>query len=142
MLPPDHPDTVTTRHDLAEAYEHLERWSDAEPLWRNVLAHRRGSENTDSPILANDLAGLGLCLWKQSKWAEAEPSLRECLAIRQKAIPDDWSRYHAMSQLGEALLGQRKFADAEPLIARGYDGMHAQRSGDPASKSSPVVRGR
>ena len=28
--------------------------------------------------------------------------LRECLAIREKAMPDDWLRFNAMSLLGGA----------------------------------------
>ena len=59
----------------------------------------------DSPLLAGELASLGSNLLKQAKWSEAEPVLRECLAIREKAIPDEWRRFNAMSMLGEAILG-------------------------------------
>ena len=37
---------------------------------------------------------------KQQKYAEAEPLLRECLAIRDTKLPDDWSRFSAQSLLG------------------------------------------
>lgn len=66
---------------------------------------------------------LGLCLLKQDKYAEAEPVVRECLAIREKAAPDHWLRYNAMSMLGEALAGQKKYAEAEPLLLEGYEKM-------------------
>ena len=78
--------------------------------------------------MADDLAGLGLNLLNQSKWAEAAPVLRECLAIREKATPDEWPAFEAMSRLGEALLGQRKFADSEPMIVKGYEGMKAREN--------------
>jgi hypothetical protein len=54
---------------------------------------------------------------------DAEPILRECLAIRQKQTPDDWTTFNTKSLLGAALLGQKKYADAEPLLLAGYDGM-------------------
>jgi hypothetical protein len=60
------------------------------------------------------------------KWSEAEPILRECLAIREKAQPDHWSTFNAQSMLGGALLGQKKYAEAEPLLVKGYEGMKAR----------------
>jgi eukaryotic-like serine/threonine-protein kinase len=54
---------------------------------------------------------------------EAEPALRESLAIREKKEPDDWRTFNTRSLLGGALLGQKKYADAEPLLLKGYEGM-------------------
>ena len=54
--------------------------------------------------------------------------MRECLAIRQKAAPDDWQLCDAMSLLGGALLGQGRFAEAEPLVVAGYEGMKAREA--------------
>jgi hypothetical protein len=62
-------------------------------------------------------------LLEQKKWTEAESLLRECLAIREKAQPDVWSTFNTKSVLGGALLGQKKYADAEPLLMGGYEGM-------------------
>ena len=59
----------------------------------------------------------------QQKWAEAEPLLRECLAIREKTQADVWSTFNTKSMLGGALLGQKKYAEAEPLLLAGYEGM-------------------
>src|SRR5207237_2499228 len=50
------------------------------------------------------------------------------LAIREKAMSDDWARYDAMSLLGGALLGQGRHAEAEPLIVPGYEGMRAREA--------------
>jgi len=54
--------------------------------------------------------------------------MRESLAIREKAAPDDWTRYDAMSLLGGSLLGQGRFAEAESLIVAGCEGMEARKS--------------
>ena len=74
-------------------------------------------------MLAGMLAQIGLGLLEQKKWTEAEPLLRECLAIREKKEPDDWRTFNTSPLLGGALLGQKKYADAEPLLRKGYEGM-------------------
>jgi hypothetical protein len=69
------------------------------------------------------MANLGLVLLREKKWADAEPVLRDCLAIREKQIPDSWLTFNTQSMLGGALLGQKKYAKAEPLLLKGYEGM-------------------
>jgi len=117
---PDNPNALASRDLLAVACESLGRWPDAAALRRNTLGRRRKAEKPDSPFLAVDLAMLGSNLLKQAKRSDAEPVLRECLAIRAKAVPDDWSRFSAISLLGGTLLGQGRYTEAEPLIVDGY----------------------
>jgi uncharacterized protein HemY len=69
------------------------------------------------------LALAGKCLLDEKRHAEAEPLLRECLAIRERVMPDDWLRWSAMSLLGESLLGQGKHAEAEPLLVEACEKM-------------------
>lgn len=45
------------------------------------------------------------------------------LAIREKSQPEDWSTFNTLSMLGQALLGQGKFTEAEPLLLQGCAGM-------------------
>jgi serine/threonine protein kinase/tetratricopeptide (TPR) repeat protein len=127
-LGPDHPDTLSSRRSLAEVYESLGQWAEAERLVRDVLARRRKADQLDSLDLADDLAALGRDLIEQTRWSEAEPLLREGLATFEKAAPDDWRRYEAMSLLGGTLLGRRDYAAAEPLIVAGYERMKARES--------------
>ena len=124
----DHPDTLRNRNNLLRAYESSKRWVDAEHLYRTNLELRRKNEKPDSPLLAGDLANLGRNLLQQSKWSEAEPLLAQCLAIRVKAIPDDYRRFNTESLLGGTLLGEGKYAEAEPLIVGGYEGMKAREA--------------
>jgi hypothetical protein len=91
-----------------------------------VLVRRRKTARPDSPLLGHDLNELGRNLLKQARGSEAEPLLRECLAILEKTTPDDWRRYGAMSLLGGALLIQGRYAEAEPLVCAGYEGMKAR----------------
>ena len=87
-----------------------------EAIWSASLA--------DEPAMAN----LGMNLLAQKKSAEAEPLLRGCLAIREKATPDHWATFNARSLLGASLLGQKKYAEAEPLVLCGYEGMKAREA--------------
>ena len=69
-----------------------------------------------------------MSLLQQGKWAKAEAVLRECLAIREKGQPDEWSTFNTRSTLGGSLLGQKKYDEAEPLIVSGYEGMKAREA--------------
>jgi hypothetical protein len=97
---------------------------------------RRKSLPKESPQLAAVLAQYGLILLQAKAFAEAEPVLRECLAIREKAEPDAWSTFNTRSLLGGALLGQKKYAEAEPLLRQGYEGMKAREKTIPKAEAT------
>jgi hypothetical protein len=85
----------------------------------------------DSPRLANALAQSGLTLLQIKAFADAEPHLRECLTIREKTQPDVWNTFNTRSMLGGALLGRKRYAEAEPLLVSGYDGMKRRAASIP-----------
>ena len=82
--------------------------------------------------MARALVDLGLTRLELGKFAEAEASLRDGLAILEKATPDGWERFDALVLLGAALAGQKKYAEAEPLMLSGYEGLKARESSIPA----------
>lgn len=45
----------------------------------------------------------------------------------RKTRPDEWLRFRAESVLGASLAGQKKYAEAEPLLLEGYRGMVARK---------------
>jgi eukaryotic-like serine/threonine-protein kinase len=108
---------------LIDAYMKAGENAKLADLLQEQLAEVRKSLPKDSPQLAGMLAQIGLILQQQKKWTEAEPLLRECLAIREKTQPDTWSTFNTKSLLGGALLGQKKYDEAEPLLRKGYEGM-------------------
>jgi serine/threonine protein kinase len=122
-----HPAITTTREKIAALLEEAHRYSAAEDQRRAIVTSRRGIQPSGDVALAAALAQLGRNLLQQNRFCDAEASLRECLAIRKRLIadgqPEAWLRYSAMSLLGEALMGQEKFADAEPLLVQGYEGL-------------------
>jgi tetratricopeptide (TPR) repeat protein len=105
------------------AYEQAEHFDQAETWRRKWLAVVKQRAGAHSPAYASELAGLGANLLQHEKWTDAEATLKECLAIRQKNQPDDWTTFSTLSMLGGALLGQKKHAAAEPLLVKGFEGM-------------------
>jgi hypothetical protein len=73
------------------------------------------------------VADLALAYVSQGKFAESEPVASEALEAEKKVQPDDWQRYRAESLLGESLAGEKKYAEAEPLLLEGYQGMLARK---------------
>jgi tetratricopeptide (TPR) repeat protein len=114
-----HPELRWVRAELLFGYGRAGQTADVTAL----LAEARAAAPKDSPELADLLVQAGQALLAAGAWADAEPVLRDSLAIREKLIPDDWLRFNSMSALGGALLGLGRYADAEPLLLRGYDGM-------------------
>jgi serine/threonine protein kinase/tetratricopeptide (TPR) repeat protein len=110
-------------HAAAETYSRAARHAEVEPLLCELVAIARQSAGADSPTYAEHLAPLGQNLLAQHKHFQAEAVLRECLAIRQKKLPDDWVTFNTRSMLGAALLGQKRYTEAEPLLLQGYGGL-------------------
>ena len=86
--------------------------------------HALGSENPDTMASAADLA---LAYVSEGKFAEGEPLAREALEFNRKNQPDDWQKFNAESLLGESFAGRKKYAEAEPLLVEGYQGILARK---------------
>jgi len=72
-------------------------------------------------------ADLALAYQSQGKFAQSEPLAREAMQFNRKNEPDDWQGFRAESLLGASLAGQKKYAEAEPLLLEGYRGMLARK---------------
>jgi tetratricopeptide (TPR) repeat protein len=115
--------TQNVINSLAGTYVFQGKHAEAEPLLREMLAYRKAKEDSESPGVADALSKLGNCLLKLEKYAEAETHLRDCHAIRVSKQPNAWNVFNTQAQIGAALMGQKKYADAEPLMLQGYEGM-------------------
>ncbi len=120
--------TLELTLDLANLLNQAGRGAEAEPLSRAALDRFRQRFGPADPRTSGILAVLGLSLIQQARWVEAEAILRECLAIREKSQPDEWTTFNARSTLGGSLLGRKQYAEAEPLIVSGYEGMKAREA--------------
>ena len=64
--------------------------------------------------------------------AAARALASDCLEIRRRKAPDDWRTFDSRSLLGACLLGEKNYAEAEPLLIQGYEGMKARETRLPA----------
>jgi hypothetical protein len=125
-LGPDHPNTLNIMGNLAKAYLDLKQAEKATPLFEDFVAGQRKLTGADTTRFASLLAQIILELLNARQFPQAEKLLRECLAIRERKEPEAWTTFYTKSLLGGALLGQKKYADAEPLLLKGYEGMKAR----------------
>jgi hypothetical protein len=108
-------------------YRRERKFALAETNATQVLATSRkalGNEHWFTMVAMSDLA---LVYQLQEKFAQSEPLAREAVETYRKQQPDDWQRYRAESLLGASLAGQKKYAEAEPLLLAGYQGMTARK---------------
>ena len=106
---------------------------------KDYASRRKLYENNSPYRDAGLLAELTSDRLRQGKFAEAELSARECLAIREREIPDDWRTFNVRSMLGRSLLGQKKYTEAEPFLLSGSEGMNQRQTKIPPG-SKPQLR--
>jgi tetratricopeptide (TPR) repeat protein len=119
---------------LLTAYVRAGRTAEGSALARANLEEARKALPADSPQLATGLATTGSALLDLKAWADAETALRACLAIREKKEPAAWTTFNTRSLLGAALLGQKKYPEAEPHLLQGYEGLKREAKMTPLNK--------
>jgi hypothetical protein len=127
----NHPETAACRNQLAIAYRLAGRPDEGARLF---------DVNPNSPEHASALAVRGALLLLQKNPAEAELRLRECLTIRRKIQPDNWTTFETESLLGDALLDQKKYTEAEPRLLSGYEGMKQREDTIPPQDKPRLTR--
>jgi len=122
VLGPEHPDTLTSTSDLADAYRVQSAYAQAEPLLTRILETRRrvlGEDNPATLSSMNDLANLYL---DQGKYAPAESLLKKAFDAQTRVLgadhPDTIASMHDLATAYEA---EGKYAQAEPLAIRALD---------------------
>jgi serine/threonine protein kinase len=114
--------------ELLIAYVRAGESTKAFALSKECLQAARKELAADSPPLAKVLSQNGHALLQLKAWSDAEQILRECLAIRQRDEADAWTTFNTQSMLGAAHLGQQKYAEAEPLLLQGYEGLKVRET--------------
>ena len=106
-------------NNLANIFNYLGRYADAEPLYKRSLGIREkalGPNHLDVAASLNDLANLYA---HQSRYADAEPMYKRSLAIRKKALgADDVAVAKSLFNLGNLYYVQDRYVDADPLYKR------------------------
>ncbi len=123
---------------LCDALEERNQFDQADAWRRKWLAAVTKRDGPDSAESAGDLAEQAEDMLGRGRHTGAEAILRECVAILQKKQPESWKTFRAQSLLGVALMGAEKYAEAEPLLVQGYEGLKARE----AQITRPLARHR
>src|SRR5260370_8265097 len=89
-----------------------------------ALDHYRKNSSPKNISFATALTIKGLVLNKTGKPAEAEGLLREAIKLREENLPaKHFMTALTKSALGECLIAQKHFAEAEPLLIESYSSL-------------------
>jgi eukaryotic-like serine/threonine-protein kinase len=135
-----HPQTQHTIYNQADLYSKQGKPDLAEAQLRELAVFHRDKFGKDSTVYAGQLVRLTLNLLEQKKYRDAELCARYSLAILAKKEPGIWTTFRAQSLVGAALLGQKKYADAEPLLLQSCEGMKECAAKIPADARIQLIQ--
>ena len=110
----DDPKAAASLDALASLYRDKADFKSAEPLFRRLVAMRRKNPGGHDLAVAHALGSLGGCLYEGSKDVEAEPILREALAIDREHGADAGA--DVRSYLALLLEHKGSFSEARQLL--------------------------
>jgi len=138
-LGPDHRTTLVCMNNLASVYRDAGKLEQALPLFEQTLALIKAKLGPDHPDALASMYDLGVAYLRVGKPAESERLASECLGSYEAKSPDNWRTFSTRSLLGGSLLAQKKYADAEPLLLSGYEGMKQREERIPATAKSRLT---
>jgi non-specific serine/threonine protein kinase/serine/threonine-protein kinase len=132
VLSEKNPHTLWSQALLAEVYLAQGRPADAHPLLQDLREKADQQQDRLAPFNIRMLSDLGHALLEQQDFSQAESFLGLYMALAEKKLPNSWRRSAAISALGACLLGQKKYAEAEPLLLKGYAELRQHQEKIPA----------
>ncbi len=134
LLGPDHPRTLATEYGLGVLMRNVGNLSEAEARLSAVLAGRRRTLGEAHPDTLDAQMVLGQIQIDAGRFAQAERALRNLQRLYEQTGVRGWQRAATAVLLGRSLLGQRRYAAAEPALLEGYRALQAQRDEIPADE--------
>ena len=116
VLGPDHPDTLTSRNNLAEAYREETQASEAISLYEKNLAACERQMGLQHPVTLISRDNLALAYQEAGRGTEAIPLREQTLADRQQVLgPDHPDTLISQNNLAAAYQEAGHHAEAIPL---------------------------
>jgi tetratricopeptide (TPR) repeat protein len=116
----DHPDTLFSKNNLGTLYRDQGKDGQAEPLFKEAAEGARGKLGLAHPRTQLYLDNLTDCYTRLKQPEKGEPLLRElATAIKAKAGAESPAYAARLAALGENLLRQSRFGDAETVLRQG-----------------------
>jgi tetratricopeptide (TPR) repeat protein len=132
VLSQEHPSTLRTMSNLAVVYRAQGNYGQAESLFTKTLEIQKRVLGQEHPDSLRTLASLGGVWLRQNNYSHAESALRDALMGYERANLWSWERYDCQRMLGASMAGMKRFAEAEPLLLSGYEGILQQHATIPA----------
>jgi hypothetical protein len=93
----------------------------------------------ESPRYLEEVDRLCWILLAQDKAREAESGLRASLRIRERDEPGSWTTFQTRALLGAALAGQRRYAEATPLLRASHEALQQRLATLPADSRARLA---
>jgi serine/threonine protein kinase len=106
---------------IVDVYQKRGEWERADRLVSDWLGVLRKQVPSSDPQVVLVAAWRGLAQVRRGNHADAERILRDALAKFKVSDPHDHRRERLRFWLGQALAGQKRFAEAEPLLLGWYE---------------------
>lgn len=126
----EHPDTLRAKYNMANTYLNKGLWKEAAELHEETLTAMKkalGSEHRETLGTMNSLA---YAYWKAGQLIEGEKLYRDLLKIQASQNNGELRYYYTQSLLGNLLTDKKNYAEAEPFLLEGYQGMLGTVSDD------------
>ncbi len=122
VYPPMNPNIASTLNDLGIVARNQQKFDEAEADFQRMLTIQRALHGNNHPYVGVALSNLASVAMARGDFSKAEPMLRETLAIyADNGRPDAVRVGYARVSLGHALVGQRRYAEAQHESRAGYD---------------------
>jgi tetratricopeptide (TPR) repeat protein len=129
----EHTFVQTAVANLADLHFRQGKPEATESVLREMVDYHRTHSGPRSQVYDDQLGVLFNNLMRQKKFTDAESVARERLAVRAKNFPDAWSCFQVKTFVGDALVGQKRFPEAEALLLEGYQGIKARENSIPSA---------
>lgn len=139
VLGPEHPSGLNTMYNLARVYGEEHKYEEAYALYTTLLDILRRKLGPRHNNTMDTMASLSELEVQKGDYAAAEPLLRETWIGLKETRPEYWRTYYMQSLLGSVLLRQKQYADAEPLLLSGHNGLVQHREAIPLLSRSSVI---
>jgi serine/threonine-protein kinase len=134
VLREPHAHLIGLHGGLAVFLEKHRRFREAEPLRQVALRNALALYGETHPLSARALTGMGDHYLAAGAFEEAERLYRRAVAVRQNIHPaPHWRIAEARSRVGYALFRQRRYDDAEAILADSHTRLSTDKGAIPES---------
>lgn len=135
-----HPDTCSSRRELAKCLFAMGRKADGEALFaENIKLLKAKGSATDGGYLS-DQKTAGEWRLQLKRYKEAEQVLDESRRIREQINRLDWNYYSILGTLGQAVAAQNRDDEALDLLMKAWEGLKSHPSPNKSDRINIALR--